>query len=242
MAILAQRVAVIGAGGAIGNALVHEYANSAGIERVLAFSRSPCVFNYDCVTSLVIDYDDDQSLADAAACCDDLGGMDLIVVATGILHEPGLLPEKSLSQVSSENLHRLFQVDTVLPVRLAQCFLNKLHREKPSIMAFLTARVGSIGDNRLGGWYAYRMAKSALNMFIKTVAIETKRKHKNQIVVGLHPGTVDSALSQPFKTHLDPAKVFSPQQSAQYLSTVMSKLSAADSGQVKAWDGAVIQP
>ncbi|MDC0037014.1 short-chain dehydrogenase, partial [bacterium] len=120
---------------------------------------------------------------------------------------------------------------------IAKHCLNKLDKTKPSIFAALSARVGSIEDNKLGGWYAYRMSKTALNMFIKTASIEIKRQNPNAIVVGLHPGTVDSPLSKPFQKNIKPEKLFTPEFSANKLIQVMHSLNINDSGKIFAWDG-----
>ena len=237
-----KNVCVLGAGGAIGRAMVDKYASLAEVENVVCFSREKIECVDEKVHAHMLDYHNENSINEAAAICDDFGGMHLIIVTTGILHAPGLNPEKSLLDIESQNLHTLFQIDTVVPVLLVKHFMGKLCQKKQSVMAILTARVGSIGDNRLGGWYSYRMAKSALNMFIKSVSIEVKRRHKHQIVIGLHPGTVDSDLSKPFQSHLDPSHIFSPSQSADYLHEVISNLSLDDTGKIKAWDGSEIDP
>ena len=113
-----------------------------------------------------------------------------------------------------------------------------MNKKEPSIMGFLSARVGSIGDNKLGGWYSYRAAKAALNMIIKTASIEMKRYNKNLSIVGIHPGTVDTNLSEPFQSHVPEHKLFTPEQSADYIfDNIIDKVTVEDSGHVFAWDG-----
>jgi len=117
-----------------------------------------------------------------------------------------------------------------------------LHQTRPAVIAVLSARVGSISDNRLGGWYAYRCAKAALHMFVKSAAIEMKRRYRHQMIVALHPGTVQSPLSAPYTTRMDASKIFSPEVSAAHLAKVVAGLSPEQSGQIIAWDGQVIDP
>ena len=123
----------------------------------------------------------------------------MVLVATGILHDEVFMPEKSLKDLSAEKFIHLFLVNSVLPAIIAKHFIPRLNQKKRSVFAALSARVGSISDNKMGGWYSYRASKSALNMIIKNVAIETARKNEQAIIVGLHPGTVDSNLSRPFQ-------------------------------------------
>ena len=144
----------------------------------------------------VIDYLDETQLANTAH---ELKEVDLILVTTGILHDQYVKPEKSIKELSTFNFQHLFEINTIIPAILAKHFIPIMARSKPSVMAFLSARVGSISDNALGGWYAYRASKTALNMIIKNFSIETKRMHPNKIIVGLHPGTVDSPYPNLFK-------------------------------------------
>jgi NAD(P)-dependent dehydrogenase (short-subunit alcohol dehydrogenase family) len=132
--------------------------------------------------------------------------------------------------------------NTVVPALVAKYFLPKLSKTNRSVFAALSARVGSISDNRLGGWYAYRASKAALNMIIKTAAIEMQRVNKHAIVVGLHPGTVDSALSKPFQARVPEDRLFTPAYAADRLITVLGQLQPADTGQCWDWQGLPIQP
>ena len=163
-------------------------------------------------------------------------------MANGILHDEGLTPEKSLRDLSAEKFQRIFEVNTVTPALIAKHFLPKLNREQTSIFAALSARVGSISDNQLGGWYAYRASKAALNMIIKNAAIEIGRRNKQAIIVGLHPGTVDSNLSKPFQGNVADGKLFTPEYSAEKLLDVLENLSPEQTGKCFAWDGQEILP
>ena len=152
------------------------------------------------------------------------------------------MPEKSLRDLSSDKFHRIFEVNTITPALIAKYFLRKLNKEKTSIFTALSARVGSISDNQLGGWYAYRASKAALNMIIKNAAIEVARENKKAIIVGLHPGTVDSDLSKPFQGHVADKNLFTPEYSAEKLLKVLEDLSPEKTGKCFAWDGKEILP
>ena len=164
----------------------------------------------------------------------------LVINCVGILHEGELKPEKSLQQINPEHLLRYFQVNSVGGVLLAKHLLPLLRHEDPSILANISAKIGSIGDNRLGGWYGYRASKAALNMFMRTVAIEYGRKSPNTIVVNLHPGTTDTSLSKPFQRNVPPEKLFSVERTVTQLLDVLSQLDLKDSGKFFSWDGSVL--
>ena len=231
------RVAVFGSGGGIGQALVAEAANRPAVLQVLAFSsspRSPDIPKVDCRT---VDILADDSLSNAAETVQDL---DLIIVATGTLHADNYAPERRISELSADAMTEVFRVNTVAPALIAKHFLPRLRRDRPTAFAALSARVGSISDNRLGGWVSYRASKAALNMVLKTFAIEHVRRRKQSIVVGLHPGTVNTGLSQPFSGNVPEGQLFSPAQSARHLLHVIGSLQPVDNGRVLAWDGSPI--
>ena len=226
-------IAVIGASGAIGGACARRLAELYPTAHVHAFARD---------AELRIDYDDEASIASAADLAAQAGPLDLVLVATGVLHSGTTLPEKSLRDLSAAKFAHIFAANTITPALIAKHFLPKLNRDRPAVFAAISARVGSISDNQLGGWYAYRASKAALNMVIKNAAIEMSRRNKNAIVVGLHPGTVDSPLSKPFQANVAAGKLFTPEYSAQKLVQVLENLTPAHSGQCLAWDGEVIAP
>ena len=149
--------------------------------------------------------------------------------------------KKNIKELEQEKFRRLFDINTIGPALVAKHFLPLLKHQQKSVFAALSARVGSIGDNHLGGWYAYRASKAALNMIIKNLAIETNRRYADSIIVGLHPGTVDSNLSKPFQSRVAKDKLFSPAFSAESLLKVIEGLTAKDSGKIVAWDGQVIE-
>ena len=176
-----------------------------------------------------MDYQSEDSIRSCADLASQGQPLDLVLVTTGILHETNLRPEKSLRELSFEKFQRLFAVNTIVPALVAKHFLPRLNRDTPSFFATLSARVGSIGDNKLGGWYGYRASKAALNQFVRTAAVELKRRKPLAICVALHPGTVESKLSAPFaKSGLE---VRSAKDAASQLLTVLDGLTPADSGQ-----------
>ncbi len=242
MQAVPKQVVIVGAGGSIGGALVDHYAAIPGIERGFAFSRDGKPFANDLVQSHQLDYYDEAAMAMAASHLDEFGGVDLIVVTTGVLHTEDIMPEKSLQDLTAHKFETLFRIDAIIPALITKHFIGHLRTDSAAVFAILSARVGSISDNHLGGWYAYRCAKSALNMFIKNTSIELARKHKHQSILGIHPGTVDSPLSRPFQAHLDPKKIFSPALAAQYVQQVISDVGPESSGKILAWDGQEILP
>jgi NAD(P)-dependent dehydrogenase (short-subunit alcohol dehydrogenase family) len=161
----------------------------------------------------------------------------LVVYSAGVLHEGELQPEKSLQQLQADRLLRYFQVNSIGAVLLAKHVLPLLKHRDRSVFASISAKVGSIGDNEAGGWYGYRASKSALNMFLRTAAIEYGRKSPNTLVVMLHPGTTDTHLSQPFQRNVPPEKLFSVDRTVAQLLTVIDQLQPADSGHFFSWDG-----
>lgn len=243
-----RNIAVIGSSGAIGSALVRQlvkhYPNACvhAISDKYSVEQAHGNQGIDTITVHAIDYDDEASIAAVASRVCSNGPLHCVIVATGMLHDNQVQPEKSLKDLSMEKFQRLFQVNTIVPALLAKHFIPMLHRSERSLFTVLSARVGSISDNRLGGWYAYRSSKAALNMIVKTAAIETSRRNKNAIIVGLHPGTVDSQLSKPFQANVPQGKLFTPEYSAQCLLKVMDNLAVEDSGNCYAWDGQRIEP
>ena len=159
---------------------------------------------------------------------------------TGLLHDESVQPERALKHLSLPQMKAVFGVNTFGVALLLKELLPLFHRKEPAIFASISARVASISDNRLGGWYSYRASKAAQNMIIRTAAIEAKRTHPQVVCVALHPGTVRTPLSDPFTQRKKPHEVFSPQQAAGYLLNVLGDLSPADSGLHFAWDGEVI--
>lgn len=232
-------VAVIGASGGIGGAFVELLAGDERVGMLHAFSRTPMHPRTDRMQCHGMDVTDEESVRRGAAAVG--SPLDLVVVCSGILHQQERVrPEKTMRELSAASMLEVFAVNSVAPAILAKHFLPLLRRDAKSVFAALSARVGSIQDNRLGGWATYRASKAALNMLIKTLAIEQSRANPHSIVVALHPGTVDTALSRPFTGRVPASRLFTPQQSAGCLLEVMNGLTANDSGGFFAWDGSVI--
>jgi NAD(P)-dependent dehydrogenase (short-subunit alcohol dehydrogenase family) len=183
---------------------------------------------------------DERSIAAAAAQAAAQGPLDRVVICTGMLHGSGQRPEKSLRELDAAWLQHNFAVNSIGPALVLKHFLPLLRRDERAVCAALSARVGSISDNRLGGWYSYRASKAALNMLIATAAIELKRTHPRALLLGLHPGTVDSRLSAPFQTNVREGQLQSPAQAAGQLRQVIENADPALSGRCLAWDGSVV--
>lgn len=161
----------------------------------------------------------------------------LVVNCIGLLHDGELQPEKNLRQLNTENLTRYFQVNSIGAALLVKHLLPLLKHGDRSTLATISAKIGSIGDNRLGGWYGYRASKAALNMFLRTAAIEYDRKRANTIIAALHPGTTDTRLSEPFQRNVPEGKLFSVERTVTQLLDVINKLTPADNGEFFSWDG-----
>lgn len=233
------RAAIIGASGGIGSALTHKLAEAENVEKIYAFSRSNPAWDNPKITASAIDITDESTIEKAAQSVD--GPLHLILVTTGLLHADTLSPEKALKELEIENFQKSFAVNTFGPALVAKHFLPLIPKEERSVFAAMSARVGSISDNKIGGWYAYRAAKTALNMLLKTTAIEIGRRYKQAAIIGLHPGTVDTALSKPFQNFVQ-HEIFTPDQAADYLLQVIDKTQPQDTGKIFAWDGEEIQP
>ncbi len=230
---------VVGASGGIGAAFVRHLAASARVKQVFATARQGRSEPEVAVTRIPLDLEDETSIARAAATIGEtVDALHLVIVATGMLHDgPEVQPEKTWRSLDGPAMERVFRVNTVGPALVAKHFLPLLARDRKAVFAALSARVGSISDNELGGWHAYRASKAALNMLIKTLSIELARRRPEALCVGLHPGTVDTALSKPFQSGVPAGRLFPAETSARHLLGVLDRLGPDDSGQLFAWDG-----
>jgi NAD(P)-dependent dehydrogenase (short-subunit alcohol dehydrogenase family) len=225
---MTERTAVvIGASGGIGAALVRELEADW---RVVGLGRP------------AIDLLDESSIESSAKALTASGiSPDLIIVATGILHNETGGPEKSLRDLDPDWMMLNYRINAIGPALVAKHFLPLMPRDSRICLAILSARVGSISDNRLGGWHSYRASKAALNMLVRNLSIEWQRKNAASIIVGLHPGTVETPLSGPFRGN--PAhERFDPAAAARQLLAVLESLQPDQSGQLFAYDGTVIAP
>lgn len=232
---MAQAV-VVGTSGGIGAALATQLGASGAYEAVYGFSRGPAAPLSGVIPGR-IDLEDEASIATAAS---QLTQVELVIVATGVLQTDQLRPERTYRALDPASMLEVYRINTVGPALVAKHFLPLLPKSQPGVFACLSARVGSISDNRLGGWHSYRASKAALNMVIRTLAVELARDRPYAVCVGLHPGTVDTALSQPFRRGVKAEQLFTPQTSAARLLNVIDRLTPADSGSVLAWDGSTI--
>ncbi|MEN1727113.1 MAG: SDR family NAD(P)-dependent oxidoreductase [Pseudomonadota bacterium] len=241
---------IIGASGGIGLALVQRLIDDDRFHQIIATARQP---------------DQCQALAELAATRDglELHALDatnphavsaladrlrersirprLIMYCAGLLHDEGVVrPEKRLEDIEADAMARVFAVNTIGPALVLKAFLPLVPRQAPSVVALVSARVGSIKDNRLGGWYAYRSSKAALNQLMRTASIEARRRFKQSILLCLHPGTTDTALSRPFQANVPEHKLFEPAFVAERFLAIVDELEIEDSGAFLAWDGATI--
>ena len=220
----AFRALVIGASGAIGAAFVACLEADPMCGAVVALHRH---------SRPAIDFGIEDSIAAAAAEVAGQGPFHLIINAAGVLHTPDFMPEKKLGDLQYEQMLATFQANAFGPALVLRHFSPLLDKER-GVLAVISAKVGSIEDNRLGGWYSYRASKAALNMFLKTAAIEVKRSKPNAVLVALHPGTVNSHLSRPYNGE----KIGrTPSDAASDMLRVLDGLTAEHSGQFHSWNG-----
>jgi NAD(P)-dependent dehydrogenase (short-subunit alcohol dehydrogenase family) len=219
-------VVVFGAAGGIGDALMTRLRAGGQFRDVVGFSRR---------SDPGIELLDEASLERAAVLAAAKGELRLVIDATGFLHDDRQGPEKSLRQLDSGNLSRSFALNAIGPALIMKHVLPLLPRSGKAVFVTLSARVGSIGDNRLGGWYSYRASKAALNQLVRTAAVELARRSPEALCVALHPGTVATPLSAPFAaTGLE---VHTPSAAACHLLAVVDKLTMEDNGGFFDWRG-----
>lgn len=211
---------IVGASGAIGNAVASRLEEGNGFAAVIQLSRRG---------ARSLDLNSEASIAEAAMHVADLASpLRLVVDATGFLHDSDGMPEKSWREIDPVQMAKAFAINAIGPSLLMKHFLPLMPRAGKSVFATISAKVGSIGDNHLGGWYSYRASKAALNQLVRTAAVELKRRKPEAICVALHPGTVDSRISAPFrKAGLE---VGSPVEAAERLINVILALAPEDSG------------
>ena len=217
-----QRVLILGNSGGIGSALERVYA--ARGDDVVGLSRSVEGFDVTDATSV------QQHLAP-------LSGFDVVIVATGALEIAGAVPEKTIRAIEAEAMADQFRLNAIGPALVLRHANRLLRRDAPSRLAVLSARVGSIGDNRLGGWISYRSAKAAVNQIVHTAAIELARSHRQSVVVALHPGTVATPFTEKY---LGRHPSVPPDEAAAHLISVLSGLSPEQTGQFYDWAGAPV--
>ena len=237
---------IVGASQGIGLGFVKSLLEQDNFKSIYATYRNPDTAgelldlerDEDCLKCLQVDITEESQIAAATKeIKKSVRQLHLAIYCVGVLHDSHLFPEKSLRQIEPEKLIYSFQVNSIGAVLLAKHLMPLFNKKECSIFASISAKVGSIGDNRLGGWYGYRASKAALNMFLKTTAIEYSRRCPKTIVVALHPGTTDTRLSQPFQKNVPPGKLFPVEHTVDLLSKVISGLEIKDSGEFFSWDG-----
>lgn len=237
---------IVGASQGIGLGFVQRLLGDGRFRRVYGTYRRPetatglltLAQHQPALAPLVMDVTEEESIARAVASLQaETPQIHLVVYCVGLLHDGDFQPEKSVRQLSSEGLLRSFQVNAMGAALLTKHLMPLLKHGDPSLFGAISAKVGSIGDNRLGGWYGYRASKAALNMLIKTASLEYARRSPNTILVLLHPGTTDTRLSQPFQRGVPPEKLFPVSRTVAQLMAVMDGLTLADSGEFFSWDG-----
>lgn len=221
---------VVGASGGIGTAFEAALIEEGAFAMVHGFARSRTGSHH-------LDLLDEASIAAAAAHVANGPPPTLVIVATGLLHTSEHGPEKALRDLDPHWLAQVYAVNAIGPALVAKHFLPLLPKGQRSVFATLSARVGSISDNQLGGWHGYRASKAALNMLVRTLAIEERRLNARNIVVGLHPGTVDTTLSRPFQGNVQPGRLFDAERAALQLLDVIEELKVSDSGNLFDFEG-----
>ncbi|MEW9856629.1 SDR family NAD(P)-dependent oxidoreductase [Novosphingobium sp. M1R2S20] len=224
---------VIGASGGIGAAFEAALIEEGAFDVVHGFARSR-------TGPMHLDLLDEATIAAAAAHVAKGPPPGLVIVATGLLHADERGPEKALRDLDAEWLAKVYAVNAIGPALVAKHFLPLVPKGMRSVFAALSARVGSISDNRLGGWHGYRASKAALNMLVRNLAIEERRRNDRSIVVALHPGTVDTALSRPFQGNVQLGRLFDPERAALQLLDVVEDLKVTDSGKLFDFEGKAI--
>ena len=235
---------VVGASGGIGDAFVQKLSRSQQCTSLIMTSRQPQVLgSIDAKhTWLSLDITEEASIQHLSMYLQNNHLQPNVVLnLSGMLHCSQFGPERTWRHLDMETMRRVFEVNTFGIALLAKHLIPMMPRTGRSIFASLSARVGSISDNKLGGWYSYRASKAAQNMIVKNISIEAQRKWKQLICVALHPGTVKTSLSDPFTKNYDPQKLFTPQQSCDFLCDVISHLTMEDTGGFFAWDGQPIE-
>jgi len=242
-----MNVLVVGASRGIGLEVVRQLLQDERLRRIYATYRvattelGAIAAAHPHLSLLPIDITDEAQIAQGIAQIQrQTDKLHLVLYCVGLLHESNLQPEKSLQQIRADQLQRYFQVNSIGAVLLAKHVLPLLKHGDRSVFASISAKVGSIGDNQLGGWYGYRASKAALNMFMRTVAIEYSRKSSQTLVVMLHPGTTDTHLSKPFQHNVPPEKLFPVERTVAQLLSVIEALGANDSGKFFSWDGSCL--
>jgi NAD(P)-dependent dehydrogenase (short-subunit alcohol dehydrogenase family) len=228
-----NRMLIIGANGTIGSALVRHLNKASQVSQLTRKIELYTVSRENC------DYTEDSFKKNSVR-LKQAGSFSSIIICIGSLHNQIVAPEKRLSQLSEEVLQEYFRINTILPSLCIKHFAHLLDKTQPSQMVALSAMVGSIEDNQLGGWYGYRSSKTALNMMFKTASIEVARTNKMACLATIHPGTTQGPLSKPFASGVSKDKYYTPDQSAERIYNLTLGLKAEQTGSFFNWDGSIL--
>jgi NAD(P)-dependent dehydrogenase (short-subunit alcohol dehydrogenase family) len=229
------KIAITGGSGGIGSALIALLLADAKVEYIYAtFHSTRPQQSHPKLCWHEVDLSQEASIE---SWLDGIEELDWLINAAGILHTESHGPEKTIRRLDAEYFLRNVQVNTLPMLLLAKHGFNKFRHGRPGIFASISARVGSIEENYLGGWYSYRCSKAALNMGIKTLSIEWKRSLPNVVVAAVHPGTTDTNLSKPFQRNVPEEQLFSPEYTASTIISVLRSLGTEDSGNFWSFDG-----
>jgi len=237
-------VLVAGASGGIGEAFCTQITQSFPTAKIVRMARDPAALGPLTAASADISLDiaEEKQIRDAVARIPETPPIDWIFAATGWLHDADHRPEKTYKSLDADHLLHAYRINAVGPALLLKHLIPRLNPANACRVGIISARVGSISDNRLGGWHAYRASKAALNMLIKNFAIELTRKKTSHIVVGLQPGTTDTALSAPFQRNVPKGELQTPEYTATQLVRVIQKLRPEDSGELFDFLGMRFEP
>jgi NAD(P)-dependent dehydrogenase (short-subunit alcohol dehydrogenase family) len=238
------RALVIGAGSEIAKALISGLLHNSEVQEVITVSRD--IADNDCpadsrITPMWCDYSA-TGIADLALSLNTFSGaLDRVFVCTGVLHNSFIKPEKRIEDIQPAQMAELFRINSILPALWLQALLPVLKNSKHCVFTLFSARVGSISDNHKGGWYSYRASKAALNMLVKTAAVEYARRAPGVKLLAFHPGTVDTELSRPFHRNVPPDSLFTPAFAASKLVAITDQLRPDGEASYLDWAGQHIQ-
>lgn len=230
-----MKVLILGASGGIGQALVQRLCQRDNIGAVIGtYHHEQPEFKHSKYQPFYLDVTNESAVANFAK---DIDAIDWVINAVGFLSDDQQKPEKTIGTFNADALARSMNINVLPTLLMAKYLKVALKKSEHAIFATVSAKVGSISDNALGGWYSYRASKAALNMALKTLSIEWKRVLPHCTVAALHPGTTDTPLSKPFQKNVPEHKLFSPEQTADYLLAVIDRLQPCDTGKFWSWDG-----